>query len=335
MVPAAIVAAVGLVIAVASCATVEPAGFDNPIIRDMYTADVAALVHGGRVYIYTGHDEAPARARFYVMNDWYVFSTRDFRRIRNHGPALSVADFRWANGNAWASQVVERDGKFYWYVSIDQQSTGGMAVGVAVADSPTGPFRDALGHALITSDMTPFPGQGRWTWDDIDPTVFIDDDGQAYMYFGNTHLKYVRLNDDMISVDTSGTTTGAVEDAIVPVQLPRVERLAFTEAPWLHKFGDTYYLSYAAGWSEQLVYATSSSPEGPWEPGELIMTYSENCNTAHQAIIEYRGSWYVLYHDGSLPGGDSWHRSVCVDLLYYNDDGSIRPVVPTRITVGR
>lgn len=304
-------------------------GFDNPLIKDMYTADAAALVYKNTIYLYTGHDMARLRSKDYYMEDWYAFSTRDFSNFENHGPALKLSDFRWANRNAWASQVVERKGKFYWYVSVEHRQTGGMAIGVAVSDNPEGPFKDAIGAPLITTDMTPYYREPLWTWDDIDPTVFIDDDGQAYMYFGNSHLKYVKLNPDMISVDTSKTESGKVADAIVEVDIPRVAGLSFTEAPWLHKRGETYYLSYAAGWPEQLVYCTSDSPTGPWRPGGLLMTEAENSNTSHQAIIEYKKNWYIFYHNGTLPDGGSWRRSVCVERLVYNDDGSIPLITPT------
>jgi beta-xylosidase len=206
-----------------------------------------------------------------------------------------------------------------------------MAIGVAVATSPTGPFADAIGAPLITSNMTTFSGQGTWTWDDIDPTIYIDDDAAktAYLYFGNTYLKYVKLNSDMISVDTSGTSSGLVKDAIVAVATPAVSGLGFTEAPWLCKHNGIYYLSYAAGWEERLYYCTSSSPAGPWEAGGLLMSYSKNCNTSHQAIIDYNGNSYILYHNGTLAGGDSYHRSVCVDSFAYNSDGSISTITPT------
>lgn len=322
-----------LAISVASVSCAKrtfPEDFDNPIIRDIYSADVAALVHRGSVYIYTGHDTAPEGYQNYIMDDWYVFSTKDFQTLENHGPALSVRDFRWANGNAWASQVIERNGKFYWYVSVDAPRSGGMAIGVAIADNPTGPFHDALGEPLITSDMTPYARQPAWTWDDIDPTVFIDNDGQAYLYFGNSRLKYVKLNEDMISVDVSETESALVRDAIVEVSLPRVDGLAFTEAPWLHFHDGLYYLTYAAGWEEQIAYCVSDSPTGPWRPGSVIMTHAFRSNTSHPAIIEYKGNWFMLYHNGSLPGGGSYRRSVCVDRLRYNEEGEIEFIVPSQ-----
>ncbi|WP_342626130.1 glycoside hydrolase family 43 protein [Spirochaeta thermophila] len=300
---------------------VDPTPWDNPIIRDIYSADPAALVHGDTLYLYVGHDEAPEGATTYVMNDWYCYSTKDMIHWTNHGPVLSVRDFAWADGNAWAGQVVHRNGKFYYYVSVAQASTGGMAIGVAVSDSPTGPFTDALGRALITSSMTKFSGQPRWSWDDIDPTVLIDDDGQAYLYFGNTYPKYVKLNEDMISFDE--------ETGIQPLLLPFVAGLPFTEALWIHKYKGKYYLSWAAGWEEQLVYATSDHPTGPWKPGGKLMTHAENCNTSHHAIVEFKGKWYIFYHNGTLPGGGSYRRSVCAEYLTYDEEGNIPLISPS------
>jgi beta-xylosidase len=296
--------------------------WENPIIRDIYSADPAALVVGDTLYLYVGHDEAPSGGTSYVMNDWYCYSTQDMVHWTNHGPVLSVKDFPWADGNAWAGQVVERNGKFYYYVSVAQAATGGMAIGVAVADSPTGPFKDALGKALITSNMTTFTGQGTWTWDDIDPTVLIDDDGQAYLYFGNTYPKYVKLNDDMISFD--------VAYGIKSISLPSIDGLSFTEALWIHKYQGRYYLSWAAGWPEQLVYATSESPTGPWVPGGKLMGLPANCNTSHHAIVEFKGRWYIFYHNGTLPGGGSYRRSVCVDCLTYDAMGGISLIIPSK-----
>jgi beta-xylosidase len=286
------------------------------LFKDLYTADPATLVHDGRLYLYTGHDNAPRHHRNYLMDDWYVFSTDDLVHWTTHGPALSVRDFSWANGNAWASQAIERDGKLYWYVCVDHRPTHGMAIGVAVADRPEGPYHDALGKPLITTDMTPFPNQPAWTWDDIDPTVFVDDDGQAYLYFGNSRLKYVKLNRDMISLD----------GPIVNVEIPRVEGLSFTEAPWLYKAQGRYYLAYAAGWEEQLAYCVSDSPTGPWTPGGKIAGHSKNSNTTHPAIVEFQGQWLLFTHDGSLPGGDSWHRSVGAYRLHYGPDGTLDPL---------
>lgn len=285
---------------------------NNPIIKDKYTGDPAALVSGDKVYLYAGHDEAPKDFHFYKMNEWLVYSTTDMVHWKEHPVPLKVTDFKWSSGDAWASQVIERDGKFYWYVSLTHATSPGKAVGVAVSDSPTGPFKDALGKALITNDMTK---QVSIDWDDIDPSVFIDDDGQAYLFWGNQVCKYAKLKKNMIELD----------GPIQTIDLPH-----FTEAPWIHKKKGWYYLSYAYQFPEKIAYAMSKSVNGPWEYKGILNELAGNSNTNHQSIIEFKGKDYFIYHNGaSQPDGGSFRRSVCVDRLYYNPDGSMKRVVMT------
>lgn len=283
---------------------------DNPVVRNIFTADPAALVYNGTVYLYTGHDEGSTG---YVMRDWKCFSSTDMINWTDRGTPLAVSAFSWAKADAWASQVIYRNNKFYWYICAEHKTIPGKAIGVAVSTSPTGPFTDALGHALITNDMTKFT---TISWDDIDPTVFIDSDGQAYLYWGNTACMYVRLNSDMISY------SGSINN--VTTQLPN-----YTEAPWLHKRGSTYYLSYAYGWEEQIAYATSSSPTGPWTYRGIIMPRVITSNTIHQSIIDFNNQSYFIYHNGALPAGGSYKRSVCIEKFTYNADGTIPTILQT------
>ncbi|RNI26248.1 glycoside hydrolase family 43 protein [Rufibacter latericius] len=284
----------------------------NPVIRHKYTADPAALVHQGKVYLYAGFDEAPARREGYVMNDWLVFSSPDMVTWTEHSVPLRAKDFTWAKGEAWASHVVERDGKFYWFSTVEHATIPGKAIGVAVADSPIGPFKDARGSALITNDMTTDIKIG---WDDIDPAVFIDDNGQAYIYWGNTTLHYAKLKKNMTELD----------GPIKTIKLPN-----FTEAPWVHKHNGWYYLSYAYQFPEKTAYAMSKSPEGPWEYKGILNELAGNSNTNHQAIIEFKGRSYFIYHNGAIqPDGGSFRRSVCIDYLDYNKDGTMKRVVMT------
>jgi beta-xylosidase len=157
----------------------------NPIIQTIYTADPAPMVYNDTVYLYTGHDED--NSTVFVMKDWHCFTSNDMVNWTDCGSRLSLETFSWAKQDAWAGQCIPRNGKFYWYVPMTHE-TMGMSIGVAVSDSPTGPFKDALGEPLVHT------GYG-----DIDPTVFIDDDGQAYLYWGNPNLFYVKLNEDMTS----------------------------------------------------------------------------------------------------------------------------------------
>src|SRR5690606_4649739 len=166
---------------------------NNPIIKDTYTADPAALVHNDTVYLYAGHDEAPNDFFFYKMDEWLVFSSTDMVNWKEYPVPLKPSDFSWAKGDAWAAQVIERNGKFYWYVTVTHATIDGKAIGVAVSDSPTGPFEDAHGKAIITNDMTKHTDI---SWDDIDPSVIIDDDGQAYIFWGNTVCHYAKLKEN-------------------------------------------------------------------------------------------------------------------------------------------
>ncbi len=288
----------------------------NPIIRHKYTADPAAMVHNGKVYLYTGHDEAPVKRNGYEMHEWLVFSSSDMVNWTEHAVPLRVKDFTWAKDDAWASQVIERNGKFYWYVAVEHGTIPGKAIGVAVSDSPLGPFKDARGSALVTNDMTK---AATISWDDIDPTVYVDEKGQAWLFWGNTACYYAKLKANMTELDGE----------IKTISLPK-----FTEAPWIHKRNGWYYLSYAYEFPEKTAYAMSRSLEGPWEYRGFLNEIAGNCNTNHQAIIEFKGKWYFIYHNGALTAdAGSFHRSVCIDYLFHNNDGTLKRVVMTSESV--
>ena len=318
-----ILVAVSLFVFISSCKTIKPEEVkasansnevhnNNPIIIDKYTGDPAALVYNDKVYLYAGHDEAPNDFNFYKMNEWLVYSSSDMVHWQEHPVPLKVTDFAWAKGDAWAAQVIERNGKFYWYVTVSHGTINGKAIGVAVSDSPTGPFKDTLGKALVTNDMTT---QTKIDWDDIDPTVLIDDDGQAYLFWGNTVCHYAKLKENMTELD----------GPIQTISLPN-----FTEAPWIHKHKDWYYLSYAYQFPEKIAYAMSKSINGPWEFKGILNELAGNSNTNHQSIIEFKGDPYFIYHNGAIqPNGGSFRRSVCIDRLYYNDDGTMKRVIMT------
>lgn len=281
----------------------------NPVIEHLYTADPAAMVWNDTVYLYTGHDEASPTHDGYVMDDWHVFSSTDMVEWEDHGEALTLHTFEWAVANAWASHAVERDGKFYWYVSVSPDASvgGSFAIGVAVADHPAGPWTDALGTALITDDMTddiPY---------DIDPAVFVDDDGQAYLYWGNQRAKVIRLKDNMIE------TEGEMVD-ITPQN--------FTEAAYMNKRNGIYYLTYAANWPETIAYATSDDPMGPFTD-KGILNDRVSSGTNHQSLIEFNGQWYFIYHTAGLEGGGDFRRSVAIEYLFWNDDNTIAEIVQT------
>lgn len=302
---------------------------DNPIIQNVYTADPAPMVYGDTVYVYTSHDEDNTIGNFYTMDDWKCYSTKDMVNWTDHGTVLSYSDFSWAKKNsAWAAQCVERDGKFYLYVPVNEKS-GASVIGVAVADSPTGPFTDPLDKPLIK-------GGG------IDPTVFVDEDDQAYIYWGNPDLNCAKLKENMIETDGDTITwklsgQNLSEDKIADVQKQFGVRTGskdyrwtlFEEAPWFYRRGDLYYMIYAAnGIPERIDYSTSTSPTGPWTYQGMIMNdkydgKGSGSFTNHPGIIDFKGHSYFFYHTGKLPGGSGYRRSVAVEEFTYNEDGTI------------
>ena len=283
---------------------------DNPIIQTKYTADPAPMVYNGTVYLYTSHDEDTAVN--FVMYNWMLYTTTDMANWTDHGIIAGVKapnnTFPWAAGyNAWAPQVVEKNGKFYLYVPL--QGSGAMTIAVAVADSPLGPFKDALGKALVSTG----------TSDDIDPTVFIDTDGQAYLYWGNPNCHYVKLNPDMISYSgTIGTT-------------PKIQ--TYQEGPWFYRKDSNYYLAFASTCCpEGIGYAMSTGPTGPWTYKGSIMDGDAQSSGNHPGIIDYKGNSYVfgfnynvqLQRENQRIGE---RRSICVEKMTYNPDGTI-PKLP-------
>ncbi len=282
---------------------------DNPIVQTIYTADPAPLVYDGRVYLYTGHDEDGST--YFNMKEWRVWSSADMVNWTDHGSAMKLGTFSWASANAWAGQAVYRNGKFYWYVPMTDRSTGAMAIGVGVSTSPTGPFSDAIGRPLV--------GNGQ-----IDPTVFVDDDGQAYLYWGNPDLWYVKLNADMISYSGSPTkiplTTAGFGTRTGNTSRPTL----FEEGPWVYKRNGLYYNVFAAACcSEFIAYSTATGPTGPWTYRGTVMPTQGSSFTNHPGVIDFNGGSYFFYHNGALPGGGGFTRSVAVEKFSYNADGTI------------
>ncbi|GAT63439.1 glycoside hydrolase family 43 protein [Paludibacter jiangxiensis] len=295
---------------------------DNPIIQTNYTADPAPMLYDGTVYLYTSHDEDKTVRNFFTMNDWKCYSSKDMVNWTDRGTIFSYKGFSWSRGDAWAGQCIPRNGKFYYYVPVNMKN-GGNAIGVAVADSPTGPFKDAIGAPLLI-------GYGY-----IDPTVYIDDDGQAYLYWGNPNLWHVKLNEDMISYDQKlGIVKEDLKDANFGYRAKKIDNrtAAYEEGPWFFKRNAKYYMLYPAGGvPEHLAYSTSNGPTGPWVYGDTIMHVIKNHGafTNHPGYIEFKGKSYLFYHDGGLPGGGGFKRSVCIEPFNFNADGSIPLITPT------
>jgi arabinoxylan arabinofuranohydrolase len=290
----------------------------NPILTDSFTADPAALVDGDTVYLYTGHDEAKDNNIFFEMHDWLVYSSKDMKNWQAHGSIMKATDFKWAKGDAWAAHTVKYNDKYYFFTTVrHKDDKPGFAIGVAVSDSPTGPFKDAIGHALVTDDMTKHTPND---WDDIDPAIYIEENGDVYMFFGNLMPKYVKLKDNLLELD------GEIKTLDLPY---------FTEASWVHKKDDNYYLSYACEFPEKICYAMSKSIHGPWEFKGILNEIAGNSETNHQSIIEFKGKSYFIYHTGAMPpkdgqqSGGRFRRSVAIDNLYYNSDGSLKRVIMT------
>lgn len=273
----------------------------NPIIQTKFTADPAPLVWHDTVFLFTGHDEDNAFG--FIMKDWLLYTSTDMVNWKDHGAVASLKNFKWVSGDngAWAAQCVERNGKFYLYCPMPN----GVGIGVLVANSPYGPFTDPIGKPLIKNSTH-----------DIDPSVLIDDDGQAYLYWGNPNLYYVKLNPDMISY--SG-------DIVNELTKPK----NYQEGPWVWKRKGHYYLSYASTCCpEGIGYAMSNSPTGPWEYKGNIMDGDPRSSGNHPGIIDYKGSSYVFgFNYNILKQTMSRHyerRSICLEKLTYNLDGTIQ-----------
>lgn len=286
----------------------------NPILPKVFTADPAAFVENGMVYLYVGHDQATPADKDYVMKEWRLYSSCDMKNWTDRGSPIQPSAFKWAIGkvDAWAADITKRDGKYYFYATVDHASIPGRAIGVAVSDKPEGPFVDARGSALITNNMTL---ETQIAWDDIDPAIFQDDDGQAYLYWGNSVLKWAKLKANMIELDG-------------PIHTVGVER--FTEASYLHKHNGTYYLSYSREFPEETAYMTGPSATGPWTYRGVIMSKNVKVKTIHQAIVEFNGKNYIIYHNAKLPGGGEYRRSVAVEEFAYNADGTIPFIKQTK-----
>jgi len=309
------------------------AAAQNPFVQTWCTSDPAPMVHDGTMYVYTGHDEDGAD--FFWMQEWRVYSTQDMVNWQDHGSPLALESFSWADDRAWASQTIERDGKFYWYICAHSKISGGMAIGVAVADSPTGPFKDAIGKPLFENG----------SWDHIDPTVIIDDDGQAWLMWGNPRVYYLKLNRDMISYSGELGMLDMTEEAFGAPSMDKREKDkkykdCYTEGPWLRKVDTSkykadpqkaYQLLYAAGGvPEHIAYSTAPSPLGPWTyAGEIMPLCDTGSFTNHCGVADYKGHSYFFYHTGKLPNGGGFGRSVAVEEFKYNADGSFPIIMPT------
>jgi beta-xylosidase len=291
--------------------TVQSQG--NPVIRNKFIGDPATLVHGNAIYLYATEDLPGSMAGNSESKNCLVYSSTDLKTWKEYSMPLSLGTFEWASEDdqLWASHVVEKDGKFYWYVTISSFSQRSRFIGVAVSDSPIGPFKDALGKPLVSPDLIRDFGK----WGDVDPCVFIDENDQAYIFWGGGRCYYAKLKGNMIELE--GTPR--------PLDLPM-----YFAGPWVHKNKRKYYLSYEHSTNPQMIgYAVSDHIDGPWEYAGIINYNDKNSMYYQSAIEKFKGKWYFFYHKAILQSDGSLKRSVCIEKLDYYDDGMIKRVKMT------
>jgi hypothetical protein len=293
----------------------------NPVIRDQYSADPTARFFGDSIYLYPSHDilatEGRGRIGWFCMEDYHVFSSADLTRWTDHGVIVDQTRVDWVNPNGfsmWAPDCIMRDGKYYFYFPafIKDTSLGrGFGIGVAVANKPYGPF---IPQPLPIKNVH-----------GIDPNVFIDKDNQAYLYWAMGKIYAARLADNMLEL------------ASEPKVMDSLPSQGLVEGPFLFERNGIYYLTYphVANKTECLEYAIGNSPMGPFKYAGVIMDESPTgCWTNHQSIVEYKGQWYLFYHHNDYSPRFDKNRSVRIDSLFFNADGTIQKVKPTLRGVG-
>jgi len=293
----------------------------NPIIRDQFSADPTARVFGDKVYLYPSHDilakEGQGRPGWFCMADYHVFSSQNLTDWTDHGVIVSQNKVSWVKPDSysmWAPDCISKNGKYYFYFPAPANDTTygrGFSIGVAVSDKPEGPF---------VPESKPILGVHG-----IDPNVFIDKDGQAYIYYAARNIYVAKLKENMLDL------------ASEPKIIENLPEKGLKEGPFLFERNGIYYLTYphVENKIERLEYAISNSPLGPFKQAGVIMDESPmNCWTNHQSFIEYKGQWYLFYHQNDLSPKFDKNRAVCMDSMFFNNDGTIRKVIPTLRGVG-
>ena len=284
----------------------------NPLIVDQFTADPTARVFEGKVYVYPSHDipASPGRGRtnWFVMEDYHVFSSENLTDWTDHGVILNQTNVPWLNRTSfdmWAPDCVFKNGKYYFYFPV------GGRIGVAVTDKPYGPFKP---------EEKPLAGAGG-----IDPGVLMDKDGSAYVFWARGRISVAKLKDNMLELDGQ------------PQVITNLPTAGLIEGPFPFERNGIYYLTYphVQNKIERLEYATSTNPMGPYKPAGVILDEAASgCWTVHQSLVEYKGQWYLFYHDKDLSPNFDKNRSIRAEYLSFNDDGTIQKVVPTLRGVG-
>ncbi len=289
----------------------------NPLILDQFTADPTARVFEGRVYVYPSHDipavQGKGRPGWFCMEDYHVFSSDNLTDWKDHGVIVNQADVNWANPTAysmWAPDCVFKNGKYHFFFPAIAKA-GGFKIGVGISEKPYGPFK-----------FEPEPIEGVRG---IDPCVLIDKDGSAYLYYSARKIFVAKLKDNLLALDTP------------PAAIDNLPTKGMLEGPFVFERNGTYYLTFphVEDKIERLEYATSTHPTGPFMQRGVIMDESPTgCWTVHHSIVEYQGQWYLFYHDKDLSPGFDKNRSIRADRLYFDDDGTIKKVIPTLRGVG-
>ena len=296
----------------------------NPIITDQFTADPSARVFNGKVYVFPSHDiptppEKEGRKDWFCMEDYHVFSSENLTEWNDHGVIVSQNKIDWVDSTSysmWAPDCIERNGKYYFYFPSNTKVTGpngrkGFSIGVAVAEKPEGPY-------LPQSESI----KGIFG---IDPSVFIDHDGQAYIYWSMGNIYVAKLNENMLELDSE------------PLIIDNLPQKGMKEGPWFFERNGIYYLTFphVENDIERLEYAIGDNPMGPFRMKGVIMDESPlKCWTNHHSIVEYNKQWFLFYHQNAFSPNFDKNRSVCIDSLFFNPDGAIQKVIPTHRGVG-
>lgn len=295
----------------------DPAFATNPLIMDQFTADPTARVFEGKIYVYPSHDipATPGKGRvgWFCMEDYHVFSSENLTDWKDHGVIVSQTTVDWVNPTSysmWAPDCVWKNGTYYFYFPA-QAKEGGFRIGVATSKTPYGPFKP---------ESAPIEGVRG-----IDPCVFLDKDGQAYIYYSQGRIFVARLKENMRELDSP------------PVVIDNLPTAGLLEGPFVFERNGIYYLTYphVQNKIERLEYSTSNSPMGPFKPAGVILDESASgCWTVHHSILAYKGQWYLFYHDKDLSPDFDKNRSIRADYLSFNEDGTIKKVTPTLRGVG-
>lgn len=317
-----------LIIAALLIAATFNAASQNPIVRDQFTADPSARVFNGKVYVYPSHDllakEGMGRPGWFCMADYHVFSSENLTDWTDHGVIVSQNKVPWVDSTSysmWAPDCIERNGRYYFYFPANSMKEFNgrkmFGIGVAIADKPEGPYVPQPEPIKDFSGTRNLPG--------IDPNVFIDKDGQAYLYWSLGNLYVAKLKDNMLELDS---------ETVIIKDMPEK---GLKEGPYMFERNGIYYMTYPHVEKniERLEYAIGDNPMGPFKFAGVIMDESPmNCWTNHQSIIEYKGQWYLFYHQNAYSPNFDKNRSICIDSLFFNADGTIRKVTPTHRGVG-